>query len=307
MKRFFSLIMLCISFVASSFPQVEGDAAWVSVSQDEAAGGESSGVSDLVYSQQDAADTVAFRECFAEVVPLMDIYYVKRYYSMIDSIVPVEVTNITFGPPSPSDTEWASNVSISWFTMSPSSYGSPNIGWTGEPTYVDVKQGVARYMKGTNGFERSDLYRMYKVYHRHEKSLAEDKARLAAALARFDTLAEQKPMFYATIHSRFGGDYAAYVDALYGTSIFTSGRRLRKFLKHSTKEALQADLGVQHEIGMSLYEAYVAQVRLVGLTPEQLAAEQERVRREQSMLGALLILKKHNAARQAAQPKRRRR
>lgn len=197
--------------------------------------------------------------------------------------------------------EFTPEVGSSWFFLNPHSSRSP-VRNTGESAMsVDAsgeeRPALVRNIKGVTGFDRSDMYYEQKRHLRPKDSLEVDKARLAAALARFDTLAVSKPWFYATIHGRFGGDYAAYVEALYDTSIFTDRKRLKNFLRHSSQEALQADLGVQHEIGMALYETFVSQVKFAGYTPEQLAEEQERSRREQSMQEAQRISTGHATVR----------
>ena len=58
--------------------------------------------------------------------------------------------------------------------------------------------------------------------------------------------ADALPAFYETIRTRFGGDYTAYVDALYDTSIFASQKNFDAFLAHPTAEAIDADLAVAY-------------------------------------------------------------
>ena len=58
--------------------------------------------------------------------------------------------------------------------------------------------------------------------------------------------ADALPAFYETIRTRFGGDYAAYVDALYDTSIFASQQNFDAFLARPTTEAIDADLAVAY-------------------------------------------------------------
>ncbi len=58
--------------------------------------------------------------------------------------------------------------------------------------------------------------------------------------------ADALPAFYETIRTRFGGDYTAYVDALYDTSIFASQQNFDAFLAHPTAEAIDADLAVAY-------------------------------------------------------------
>ena len=50
------------------------------------------------------------------------------------------------------------------------------------------------------------------------------------------------PALYETIRTRFGGDYEAYVNALYDTSIFSSQKNFEAFLAQPTAEAITNDL-----------------------------------------------------------------
>ena len=58
--------------------------------------------------------------------------------------------------------------------------------------------------------------------------------------------ADALPAFYETIRNRFGGNTAAYVDALYDNSIFSNEQNLNAFLENPTAEAIDADLAVQY-------------------------------------------------------------
>ena len=54
--------------------------------------------------------------------------------------------------------------------------------------------------------------------------------------------AEALPTLYETIRTQFGGDYTAYVNALYDTSIFASQKNFDAFLAAPTAAALKNDL-----------------------------------------------------------------
>ena len=58
--------------------------------------------------------------------------------------------------------------------------------------------------------------------------------------------AEALPAFYETVKTRFNGDYNAYVDALYDTSIFANEKNFNAFIANPTVEAIDNDLAVQY-------------------------------------------------------------
>ena len=57
--------------------------------------------------------------------------------------------------------------------------------------------------------------------------------------------ADVLPAFYETIKTEFGGDYEAYVNAVYDNTIFASESNLNAFLESPTAEAIDADLALQ--------------------------------------------------------------
>ena len=65
------------------------------------------------------------------------------------------------------------------------------------------------------------------------------------ALAKALT-AEELPAFYQTIEKDYKGDYDAYVDDLFDTSILSSRANLDKFLKKPTVKAIDRDLATQY-------------------------------------------------------------
>lgn len=73
--------------------------------------------------------------------------------------------------------------------------------------------------------------------------------------------ADALPAFYETIKTKFNGDYNAYIDALYDTSIFSNQKNFYAFVANPTLEAIDKDLAVQYstaknEMMKKLYEAY---------------------------------------------------
>ena len=73
--------------------------------------------------------------------------------------------------------------------------------------------------------------------------------------------ADALPAFYETIKTQFGGDYNAYIDALYDTSIFANRKNFDAFIANPTVEAINNDLAIQYSTGKNamakkLYEDY---------------------------------------------------
>ena len=69
------------------------------------------------------------------------------------------------------------------------------------------------------------------------------------------------PAFYETIKTKFGGDYDAYINALYDTSIFSNQENFDAFIANPTVEAINNDLAVQYStskgaMAKKLYEDY---------------------------------------------------
>lgn len=88
-----------------------------------------------------------------------------------------------------------------------------------------------------------------------------EQARLVRALTAFDTLAAQKPIFYADIYNKYGGSVEKYVNTLFRKSILFRESRLESFVDHPTTKKLQADPGVQFVISLALYESWIKDVR----------------------------------------------
>ncbi len=135
-------------------------------------------------------------------------------------------------------------------------YGGKNLGdWTtSSGTYWHLDN--AKFPDSLRNSLKEDFYR----YHA-KKDMKVEKARLVRNLEQFDSLSGNKPIFFATIHSRYGGNIRKYVDDLYGKSIMGSKSRLFRFCRWPTARKLQADLSVQFAIGLALYELWIKQVR----------------------------------------------
>ncbi len=119
------------------------------------------------------------------------------------------------------------------------------------PTFIDNPKFPLEF--------KEELKECARRYQRKDRSA--ERTRLVENLLKFDSLANNKPIFFATIHSRYGGNIRKYVDDLYGKSIMGSKSRLFRFCRWPTARKLQADLSVQFAIGLALYELWIKQVR----------------------------------------------
>ena len=88
----------------------------------------------------------------------------------------------------------------------------------------------------------------YGRVHNKDYEHAIDRRVAKALLPLFaEKVAEEAlPSFYETIKTQYGGDYDAYVDALYDNTIFANETNLNAFLENPTVEAIDADLAVQY-------------------------------------------------------------
>lgn len=65
---------------------------------------------------------------------------------------------------------------------------------------------------------------------------------------------DQQPAFFGVVRDSFSGDWQAYADSLYSTSILTSRERLENFLDNPVDSVLEQDMA--SEIGNEIYNMY---------------------------------------------------
>ncbi len=111
----------------------------------------------------------------------------------------------------------------------------------------------------SNAF-REELYNSFCTYW-EGKDIKTEKARLVENLQEFDAVSSNKPIFFATIYSKYKGNIKKYVDALYSKSIMGNSYRLTDFLSEPTAKKLQKDLSVQFAIGLALYDLWIKRGR----------------------------------------------
>jgi hypothetical protein len=92
------------------------------------------------------------------------------------------------------------------------------------------------------------VQRLYDEVHNKDYDHAVDKATALVLLPLYAEMvpSDNRPSFYADIiDKQFGGNYQAFVDALYDTTIFASPDKLQAFLANPTSEAITGDLAVR--------------------------------------------------------------
>lgn len=81
--------------------------------------------------------------------------------------------------------------------------------------------------------------------------------------------AEQHPSIYAVIEKDYKGDYNAFVDAMYDSSIMANQANFDKFIKKPTVKAIEKDMATQYS--RSKFDKYTALAEQMGKLPEELA------------------------------------
>lgn len=80
---------------------------------------------------------------------------------------------------------------------------------------------------------------------------------------------EQRPTIYAVIEKGYKGDYNAFVDAMYDSSIMANQTNFDKFIKKPTVKAIEKDIATQYS--RSKFDRYTALAEQMGKLPEELA------------------------------------
>lgn len=93
-----------------------------------------------------------------------------------------------------------------------------------------------------------DLKKAYSDIHDKDYDHEVDRKMAKALLPLYAERVPEEalPGFYKTIRDSFGGDYNAYVDALYDNSIFANEKNFNAFIANPTLEALHKDLSAEY-------------------------------------------------------------
>lgn len=188
-----------------------------------------------------ASDTLLFRECFSDSILKTDIELMRKVYN-----------NILGGP----------KVNREYYLGL--EYLEPVvIGRIYSDRGFWLPSSISHIIKTTNLDKtlRNELLQDFEEQHPRNWNAEEAKAVLVRRLQHFDSLSTNKPLFFSTIYTDYGGDIAKYVDALYNTSIMGNKKALRNFMRKPSTIAIQNDLGYQFSLSLALYEQWIAQVR----------------------------------------------
>ena len=192
-----------------------------------------------------ASDTLLFRECFSDSILKTDIELMRKVYN-----------NILGGPKVSKDyylgLEYLEPVVI---TRTTGRIYSDRGFW--------LPSSISHIIKTTNLNKtlRNELLQDFEEQHPRNWNAEEAKAVLVRRLQHFDSLSTNKPLFFSTIYTDYGGDITKYVDAPYNTSIMGNKKTLRNFMRKPSTIAIQNDLGYQFSLSLVLYEQWIAQVR----------------------------------------------
>ena len=188
-----------------------------------------------------ASDTLLFRECFSDSILKTDIELMRKVYN-----------NILGGP----------RVNREYYLGL--EYLEPVvIGRIYSDRGFWLPSSISHIIKTTNLDKtlRNELLQDFEEQHPRNWNAEEAKAVLVRRLQHFDSLSTNKPLFFSTIYTDYGGDITKYVDALYNTSIMGNKKTLRNFMRKPSTIAIQNDLGYQFSLSLALYEQWIAQVR----------------------------------------------
>ena len=188
-----------------------------------------------------ASDTLLFRECFSDSILKTDIELMRKVYN-----------NILGGP----------RVNREYYLGL--EYLEPVvIGRIYSDRGFWLPSSISHIIKTTNLDKtlRNELLQDFEEQHPRNWNAEEAKAVLVRRLQHFDSLSTNKPLFFSTIYTDYGGDITKYVDALYNTSIMGNKKTLRNFMRKPSTIAIQNDLGYQFSLSLVLYEQWIAQVR----------------------------------------------
>ena len=188
-----------------------------------------------------ASDTLLFRECFSDSILKTDIELMRKVYN-----------NILGGP----------RVNREYYLGL--EYLEPVvIGRIYSDRGFWLPSSISHIIKTTNLDKtlRNELLQDFEEQHPRNWNAEEAKAVLVRRLQHFDSLSTNKPLFFSTIYTDYGGDIVKYVDALYETAIMAKKKNLRAFMCKPTTFAIQNDLGYQFSLSLALYEQWIAQVR----------------------------------------------
>lgn len=115
------------------------------------------------------------------------------------------------------------------------------------------------------------LEEVYAAIHNKDYDHEVDRKVAKALLPLYAEMipSEQRPTIYAVIEKDYKGDYNAFVDAMYDSSIMANQTNFDKFIKKPTVKAIEKDIATQYS--RSKFNRYTALAEQMGKLPEELA------------------------------------
>lgn len=115
------------------------------------------------------------------------------------------------------------------------------------------------------------LEEVYAAIHNKDYDHEVDRKVAKALLPLYAEMipSEQRPTIYAVIEKDYKGDYNAFVDAMYDSSIMANQTNFDKFIKKPTVKAIEKDIATQYS--RSKFDRYTALAEQMGKLPEELA------------------------------------
>lgn len=98
------------------------------------------------------------------------------------------------------------------------------------------------------------LKAQFETLHKDEVAFERGKQELIEKLKAYSQEANDKPIFFADIEMKFGGDIEKYVHHLYENSIMGNRKKFKRFLRSPYSWKIQKDPGFQFSLGLILYE-----------------------------------------------------
>ena len=200
------------------------------------------------YSQTVAErDSLLFRETFGNgaVYPYTDLELFKYIYQEMTPKVRIEYpesyNKTPFWTIDHGDDDGDLPISTS---LNVATSGGGGIWQRRSPGYIRV---------------RDYLWLLYDSLKTHPIDHNMQKEILIRKIEHFDSLAHNKPIFFADIKTKYKGDVRKYVNALFKNSMMVSPKRLHNFLTNPRRRKLKADMGYQFTLSLALYDLWIKQ------------------------------------------------
>lgn len=113
-----------------------------------------------------------------------------------------------------------------------------------------------------------EFQKAYDAKHGQAYNEEKEKRELVSRLEAFSKQATYKPLFFRIIDKKYKGSVALYVDDLYGKSMMTNSKKLRKFLRNPSYKRLDKDMGAQMSIAIKMYQIWLENRSRI--TPEKM-------------------------------------